>query len=307
MLKHSAAYSSVDTAIIEFSEATGGTVTTDGDYKIHTFTTTGTFELTAASTVNPMTILIVGGGGSGGRHAGGAGGGGGAGEAFEYTEVYMNPGSWTATIGAGGAGNTGNGNNGSPTIFYTYTAVGGGAGGFPVTDKSGSNGGSGGGGGAGDINCNLGVVSYRAGGTGTKGVGTGNNGFSGDCRDYTIISPTDFDYLGGNGGGYGPDTGISGLTAVNRYNGLVSDISGTSTYYAGGGGGGRRKADQTVLPGATGGLGGGGNGGKAAVGSNGANGKGGGGGGTGSSNSASVTDQGGNGGSGVVIIRYKFQ
>ena len=307
MLKHSAAYSSVDTTIVEFTEATGGTVTIDGDYKIHTFTGNGTFTVTQASNVNPSRFLIVAGGGSGGRHANGAGGGGGAGAAYEIDAVYMIPGAYSVVVGAGGAGNTGNGNNGGNSSFYGYTALGGGAGGFPVTDKSGSDGGSGGGGGAGDINCNLGIVSYRAGGAGDKGVGSGNNGFSGDCRDYTIISPTDFDYLGGSGGGYGPDTGPSGLTAVNRYNGLESDISGVSTYYAGGGGGGRRDAGQYALPGATGGTGGGGNGGKAAVGSNGGANTGGGGGGAGSSAFTSVTDQGGNGGSGVVIIRYKFQ
>jgi hypothetical protein len=31
---------------IVFTEATGGTVTTDGDYKVHTFNSSGTFEVT---------------------------------------------------------------------------------------------------------------------------------------------------------------------------------------------------------------------------------------------------------------------
>ena len=30
-----------------FVEATGGTITEDGDFKVHTFTSSGTFEVTA--------------------------------------------------------------------------------------------------------------------------------------------------------------------------------------------------------------------------------------------------------------------
>ena len=40
--------------------ATGGTVTTDGDYKVHTFTSSGTFTVT---TGGPMEYLVIAGGG----------------------------------------------------------------------------------------------------------------------------------------------------------------------------------------------------------------------------------------------------
>ena len=56
--------------------ATGGTITTDGNYTVHTFTSSGTFTVTSGS--GNVEYLVVGGGGGGGT--GSAGGGGGAGE-----------------------------------------------------------------------------------------------------------------------------------------------------------------------------------------------------------------------------------
>ena len=60
-----------------FVSASGGTVTTDGDYKIHTFTTSGDFIVSVGGDVS---ALIVGGGGNGGnatslQSSGGGGGG----------------------------------------------------------------------------------------------------------------------------------------------------------------------------------------------------------------------------------------
>ena len=57
-----------------FVSATGGTVTTSGNYKIHTFTGTGTFTVTTGGTVE---IILLGGGGAGGDPADRTGGGGG--------------------------------------------------------------------------------------------------------------------------------------------------------------------------------------------------------------------------------------
>ena len=53
--------------------ATGGTITTNGLYKIHTFTSSGTFNVT---TGGQMDALIVAGGGGGGYVASYYGGGG---------------------------------------------------------------------------------------------------------------------------------------------------------------------------------------------------------------------------------------
>ena len=57
---------------IPYISATGGTITTDGDYKVHSFTTVGNtnFVVTGSGTVE---YLVIGGGG------GASGGGGGAG------------------------------------------------------------------------------------------------------------------------------------------------------------------------------------------------------------------------------------
>ena len=63
-----------------FIVATGGTITTvDTDYKVHTFTGNGTFEVTQAGSGDNAGVgyLIVAGGGAGGSGSVGGGGGGG--------------------------------------------------------------------------------------------------------------------------------------------------------------------------------------------------------------------------------------
>ena len=53
----------------------GGTETTYGSFKIHTFLTSGTFKYTGSSAIN-IDILSIAGGGSGGGGCGGGGAGG---------------------------------------------------------------------------------------------------------------------------------------------------------------------------------------------------------------------------------------
>ena len=57
------------------SRATGGTVTTSGEYTIHTFTSSGIFTVTDSS-LTAVDVLVVGGGGEGSMDIGGGGGGG---------------------------------------------------------------------------------------------------------------------------------------------------------------------------------------------------------------------------------------
>ena len=57
------------------ADGTGGTITHDGSYAVHTFTSSGTF--TAPTGVTSAQVLVVAGGGSGGGDVGGGGGGGG--------------------------------------------------------------------------------------------------------------------------------------------------------------------------------------------------------------------------------------
>lgn len=49
-----------------FMAATGGTITTDGNYKIHKFTSGGTFTITALPASPSAATLVVGGGGGAG-------------------------------------------------------------------------------------------------------------------------------------------------------------------------------------------------------------------------------------------------
>ena len=59
--------------------ASGGTITTDGDYKVHTFNSSGIFTIPRLSNVLNAQVeylVIAGGGGGGGGTAGGGGAGG---------------------------------------------------------------------------------------------------------------------------------------------------------------------------------------------------------------------------------------
>ena len=77
--------------------ATGGTVTTDGDYKVHKFTSSGTFTVTTAGNVE---YLVVAGGGGAGDWGGGGGGGG-----FRTaTDFAVTAQAYNIVVGAGGSG-----------------------------------------------------------------------------------------------------------------------------------------------------------------------------------------------------------
>ena len=144
----------------EFVAATGGnTITTDGDFKVHTFTGPGTLCVSSAgNNAGSSTIdyLVVAGGGAGGNrtHAGGGGAGGyrasGHGPSpLQGTAITAAVQGYPITIGAGGSPNPSpnyRGNVGANSVFSTITSTGGGGGGGggPGTGK-GSAGGSGGG------------------------------------------------------------------------------------------------------------------------------------------------------------------
>ena len=137
--------------VFKFLEATGGTVTTSGNFKIHTFTAGSNFVVTQAytdPTVYPVQVLIVAGGGGGGD-GGGNGGAGGGGGYLEGTFTNFTTGSYPVVIGGGGstsAGTNTHGQDGSPSTFKGATANGGGGGGGTGAEQ-GRAGGSGGGGG----------------------------------------------------------------------------------------------------------------------------------------------------------------
>jgi len=148
-----------------FIRATGGTVTTDGDYKVHTFTTSGTLTLdvgTDATYGDIVEYLVIAGGAGGG---GELGGGGGAGGYLTGTSFNVTTQAYSITVGAGGAGSGGYdspdiGASGSSSVFSTITTTGGGGGGGSA--ENGASGGSGGG---------QWVGGSSGGGAGTSGQG----------------------------------------------------------------------------------------------------------------------------------------
>jgi len=304
--------------------ATGGTVTTSGDFKIHTFTGDGCFVVSSAgqtycgvpggsSSVDYLVIAGGGGGGGGesGNGAGGAGGGGGAG-GYRYSAcTYCAPanplGAGTAlavsvttypvTVGGGSGGGAGSpsianpGTRGSNSVFSTITSTGGG-----------------GGSGCGDYHTNTQAPGGSGGGRDGDGAGQFGNG------NTPPVSPPQ----GNNGGTYQPDrsggggggAGQGGQTpSINGGLGDANSITGSSVTRAGGGGGGGGGGPR---PGGSGGPGGGGTGGNASnAGSSscsggqtsGSSNTGSGGGGKGSGGTGTA----GSGGKGIVILRYKFQ
>ena len=300
-----------------FIQATGGTVTTCGNCKVHTFTGPGTFAVSAIALCaadNKVSHLVVAGGGAGGSgDNGGAGGAGGFREAKSpvtpYTASPLDGGSPNAitvtaasfpiTVGAGGSANTAPavGSSGSASTFSTVSSAGGGGGGSGGSSSpAGANGGSGGGGGY------NGPGAAGSGNTPSVSPPQGNNGGSGN----TCVPA----YGTGGGGGAGAVGGNgSNPSAGNGGAGASTSINFSSTAYAGGGGG---STNITPAPAGTGGTGGGGTG----VPFNSqpvpaipgiANGTANTGGGGGNVDETPSFNTSGNGGSGVVIIRYKFK
>ena len=308
----------------EFIIATGGTITTCGNDKIHTFTGPGTFTVTniaACAAQNVMSHLVLAGGGGGGSSTNDtvAASGGGAGgyrevknPATPYTaspldgyacapnRVTVTAQAYPITVGGGGAGGTnpnGAAVSGNPSIFSTITSAGGGKGSNQATNAN-ATGGSGGGG-------SWNRFAGAAGNTPPVSPPQGNNG--GAPGNGSIQS-------GGGGGGAGAvGQDNNGNNGGAGGAGVSSSISGSATSRGGGGGGGGGYPGCNT--GGAGGNGGGGAGGNTIEqpnhpGSAGTVNRGGGGGGGGgeSSNSAPLSlSTGGAGGSGIVIIRYKFQ
>ena len=300
----------VDDLSPPYVAATGGTITTSGDFKIHTFTSSGTFTVTAsgqASGSNTVDYLVIAGGAGGAESV--AGGGGGAGG---YRESFPNPATggtaitaqaYPITVGGGGAANA----SGANSVFSSITSAGGGVGGGYTAN--GTAGGSGGGGGGTD-GFSSSSTTGGAGNTPPVSPSQGNSGGS------TPTYPTGV--LGGSGGGgigsvgsnapTGPGAGTGSGGAGG--NGTASSINASPVTRAGGGGAGNRGYDGSSSGAGAGGAAGPGGGG-AGGGTNtntaspGTANTGGGGGGKGfGSFSPNST---GAGGSGLVIIRYKYQ
>ena len=280
-----------------FLTATGGTITTCGNFKIHTFTGPGTFCVSAVSTTaaeNTVGYMVVaGGGGASTNNSSGGGGGGGFREGrnvpidnFTASPLVANAPTnaitvtaqaYPITVGAGGPNTPGGPpGNGSNSVFSTITSAGGGGAGSDNTPAGTGSGGSGGGGGGGES------TGTPAGSGNTPPVSPpqGQNGGAGQ-----VSAPAR-----GSGGGGATQAGGTGSTGAggNGGNGAGTSIPGSPITRSGGGAGSGQQS------GGTGGSGGGGNGfHPGGSGSSGSTNSGGGGGG-----------KGGSGGSGIVVIRY---
>ena len=296
--------------------ATGGTESTYSsggvNYKVHTFTSSGTF--TAESSADIDVLVVAGGGGGNQRNSSGGAGGGGVLSITKGVSAQA----YTIVIGAGGAGGIGwagtIAQSGVNTTAFGLTAYGGGIGGSraPAPPTSGGSGGGAGG---------KTSHSYHTGGASTQtdqgGTGYGNAGGSSS-------SGQDYEAAGGGGAGAVGGNPVSATRGGHGGAGIQINIDGNNYYWAGGGGGcgyneangnggiggGGGATNHSASPAQTNGTGGGSaiNSGTAGHwsatdsdcygGSGGANS----GGGAGGSYYNAAT--GGTGGSGIVIVRY---
>jgi len=322
---------------VYISASGGDTVSTDGDFKVHIFTTPGNFsvsQLGSGSGPNNVDYLVLGGGGGGGSHIGGGGGAGGLvcnhpSMPAPNTRVVRQPtpsgglpstGNYAITVGAGGAGANVHGQSPPETGSQGSSTTLNGLAGGNITARGGGGGGAG----------------FSEGQGGSVGSGGGaahvNNGSAPGPQVSTAVSPTTQGYEGGTsynphmkGGGGGGANGAGSLGGPggsgNGGPGITLTITGSSATFAGGGGGGGLQPTTGGSGGPGGGGGGSVQGGSAGSGgpgyNNGTNGGVGGGaaGGAGGANSGGGgggaahphPGPGGSGGSGIVVIRYKFQ
>ena len=246
-----------------YVNATGGTIITEGDYRVHVFTGPGTFEVTKLSDCVPACdpsnladYMVIAGGGAGGSFYGGGGGGGGFREtpgtstgsypvspiAGSTTAQPLAVTSYSITVGAGGvapAPNPTGGNSstpGSPSSSFSISSSGGGSGGGR-NGRSGQPGGSGGGGSQG--------TSTGSGNSGSYSPPEGNPGGAYGNAPPSVIPPNQVGEVGGGGGGGATGSGVTsargGTGAGNQITTSVAygddATPGSTRYYAGGGAG----------------------------------------------------------------------
>jgi len=249
----------------------GGTETTVGADKVHTFTTDGT--LTVSGGTGTVDILLVGGG-SGGNQGGAGnngGGGGGGGEAKYYSSYTLTPGVYSVVIGGGGGGAAASFNAAGSAGTQTSILA-------------------------------LGLTAAAGQITSTGDKSYGNNSGTGKAGGNESLVGSR--YLGGGGGSTMYAVGTSPDGAI----GYTSSISGSAVVYGSGGGAGVGTGGANSLAGGNGGTnaanGGSVNGSGVAVAPTNATANRGGGGGGGARGSGGTYTTGSNGGSGVLIVRW---
>jgi hypothetical protein len=197
---------------IFYTAATGGTITTSGDYKIHTFTSGGTFDVTTVGNAaggSTANYLIVAGGGNSGTNSEGAGAGAGGWRQFSCQPLSVQ--GYPISIGGPGGQSSG----------------------FGFTSNRGGQGGS----------------QFTGGQTGGSGGGAGFNGGAASAGNQPPVSPPQGNPGGTGricGGGNARGGGGGGANAAGQPaptseggdggQGKVPSFNGSpSSYYAGGG------------------------------------------------------------------------
>jgi hypothetical protein len=279
---------------------TGGTETTKGGYRYHTFSVAGTYSLeysligvcVAPGTPIKIDYMIVGGGGGGSGQlanaaTGGYSGGGGGGGVQTGTDTII-AGTYNIQVGKFGPAGIGltQGNaaapNGVSSTFNGHTSQGGDGGIMVIPDAAFPNKGSRGGS-SGTPTANVaGVITG-----GVIGAGSGGGGAGGASEDVTVNS------TGGDGGAefatdatWNPIVGSAVVPAFGYGGGGGARITAGATGATGGGSdGGVNSAGLVATPWSAGLFAGGGGGGAAA-------------------NISGTTANGGAGADGIVIIRY---
>jgi len=211
--------------------ATGGnSITTVGDYKVASFTSSGTFTPSAAGFVE---YLVVAGGGNGagfGASSVSGGGGGAGGYRTGYLAVTGGTG-YSITVGAAAQN----------SVFSSITSIAGGNGGAPTPTVGGSGGGSG--------------AASPSGAAGTSGQGNAGGTGTGTWGVSTTRS-------GGGGGSSAAGANSDGTNGGAGGAGTANNITGSSVTYAAGGEGVAHTRNTAGTPGAANtGNGGGGTGG----------------------------------------------
>jgi len=226
--------SASDDSDISKMNQSGGTISSTSGYRIHTFTSNGTFR--TAGSITTETLVVAGGGGGGASIVSfGGGGGGGAGGLIYNASFSVSNGQYNVVVGTGGAaglastcGEGGRGTSGGNSSFTGQTtAIGGGGGGngcSSATYSTGLDGGSGGGGGY------RGYTIQANGGAGTDGQGNAGSG---------VHSRSASGAGGGGAGSVGLENqGSGGGTGGLGGDGISNSISGISVTYSAGGQGG---------------------------------------------------------------------
>ena len=215
----------------------GGNINTYGNYRSHTFNSSGTFSNTISGL--SVDMLLVAGGGSGGVDTGG---GGGAGGMLDPTGVSLNAQNYSISIGGGAASRAGGdddgpGRKGGISTALGYTCYGGGAGSGWSNSSTGEgmNGGSGGGqsastgstgpgpgsGTSGQGNNGGSAVVYRGGGGGGRSAGGGNannsaSGTGGMYKNNHFRTGSNIAYAAGGTGGWDVANGASSYGHTTR-------------------------------------------------------------------------------------------